>query len=162
MAKKYDKEQLLAEWKAGGYSQRQLAKKYDISPSMVAKLTKGIDKESVQLVSEIAQVKQQLSEKTEKEVSAISEQVNRIISFENRLNVFSEKAMIKADDLLSKAENGQDFKAIIDGVDKHSVTIGFNQRHANSQVNIQNTNAQQNNMPSKIEIVAQPLDDSAS
>lgn len=37
-------------------------------------------------------------------------------------------------------------KEYIEAIDKASVTLGVNQRHANSQVNIQNTNAQQTNI----------------
>jgi len=34
-------------------------------------------------------------------------------------------------------------KHIVDSIDKASITLGVNQRHANSQVNISNTNAVQ-------------------
>lgn len=39
-----------------------------------------------------------------------------------------------------------DLKNLADTLDKASVTLGVNQRHSNNQVNIQNTNAQQNNI----------------
>ena len=42
-------------------------------------------------------------------------------------------------------EDAQDMKHIVDSIDKASITLGVNQRHANSQVNISNTNAVQNN-----------------
>lgn len=41
--------------------------------------------------------------------------------------------------------NTTDLKNIADTIDKTSVTLGVNQRHANSQVTVNNTNAQQNN-----------------
>lgn len=49
--------------------------------------------------------------------------------------------------LATKSEDGQGYKSAVEGLDKLSVLTGFNQRHANSQVNISNTNAQQNNVP---------------
>lgn len=44
--------------------------------------------------------------------------------------------------------NAADTKDLIDSTDKASLTLGINQRHTNSQVNIQNTNAIQNNINS--------------
>lgn len=41
--------------------------------------------------------------------------------------------------------NTSDLKNLSDTIDKASITLGVNQRHANSQVQINNTNAQQNN-----------------
>ena len=41
--------------------------------------------------------------------------------------------------------NTADLKNLADTVDKASITLGVNQRHANSQVTVNNTNAQQNN-----------------
>ena len=40
----------------------------------------------------------------------------------------------------------KDIKDLVDANDKLSITLGVNQRHANSQVNISNTNAVQNNL----------------
>ena len=39
----------------------------------------------------------------------------------------------------------KDIKDLVDANDKLSITLGVNQRHANSQVNISNTNATQIN-----------------
>ena len=42
-----------------------------------------------------------------------------------------------------KDKDAQDIKDLVDANDKLSITLGVNQRHSNSQVNIQNTNAMQ-------------------
>lgn len=39
-----------------------------------------------------------------------------------------------------------DLKALDEGIDKNAVTLEIAPRHANSQVNISNTNAVQNNL----------------
>jgi len=39
---KYDKDQLLADWRAGGYTQQELADKHGTSCSNVSKLVNGI------------------------------------------------------------------------------------------------------------------------
>ena len=47
--------------------------------------------------------------------------------------------------MIDLADNPNDIKTIIEASDKASLTLGVNQRHANSQINVTNTNAQQNN-----------------
>ncbi len=53
--------------------------------------------------------------------------------------------------------NSSDLKNLSDTIDKASITLGVNQRHATGQVQITNTNAQQNNKPIKIEFVSKTL-----
>ena len=79
-------------------------------------------------------------------------EVKRLTEFRVELQSFSKKAMIKAKELIQDSETGQDFKAIVEGVDKHSVTVGFNQRHANNQINVE-ANANANNETKKIIII---------
>ena len=50
--------------------------------------------------------------------------------------------------IAKQADDGQGFKAAVEGLDKLSILTGFNQRHApKGETNINNTNAQQNNPP---------------
>lgn len=53
--------------------------------------------------------------------------------------------------------DSSDLKNLADTIDKASLTLGVNQRHSNSQVNIQNTNATQNNIEINKEIVLKTL-----
>ena len=101
--------------------------------------------EAVGLASKTEQLTKQQNEIHDKEVARLSE-------FGTSLDVFSKKAMIKANKLMQISETGQDFKAIVDGVDKHSVTVGFNQRHANNQINV-DASANANNETKKIIII---------
>jgi len=83
---------------------------------------------------------------TQQQLHFFNEEVIQRTEFAKRLGEFSEKVMNKADELIAVSDNGNDFKAVIDGVDKHSVTVGFNQRHApKTEITNNNTNAQQNN-----------------
>jgi len=131
-AQKYDKEQLLADWKAGGYSQRKLAKKHGISTGMVAKLTKGVIKESEQLVSDLVQVNQGLAAKTEKEVSAISEQVSNRLQDEEMIRRLTKNNMVGVSKKLVNHMKLSmlDHKNAQDLIDKASVTLGVNERHS--------------------------------
>jgi len=156
MAKKYDKEALLADWKAGGYSQRALAKKYKISNGLVAKLTKGVAKDNEQLVKKIIDNKQELDNKKPSELSAINEQVERGV-LKNKIDALLDKGLglatktgisllqqsdVTMQDVSSFGRFSIDAKKSIGTLtDSHSTIIN-------------NTNAQQNVQPTKIEIVA--------
>lgn len=50
-----------------------------------------------------------------------------------------------------------DYKNHQETLDKASITLGINQRHSNSQVNIQNTNAQQTNIELSKDIILETL-----
>lgn len=97
-----------------------------------------------QKASEVEEYKSTL---TQQQLHFFNEEVIQRTEFAKKLSEFSEKVMNKAEELISVTQNGNDFKAIVDGVDKHSVTVGFNERHApKAETTINNTNAQQNNV----------------
>ena len=77
MSKKYDKLALIADYKTGRFTQRDLAYKYSISPAMVSKITKPISKESESLVNDKIEIEHALTLKSEQEVNAINEVVNK-------------------------------------------------------------------------------------
>lgn len=84
---------------------------------------------------------------TQQQLHFFNEEVIQRTEFANSLNLFSKKVMKKANELIDSSEAGVDFKAICEGVDKHSVTVGFNKRHApKTETTINNTNAQQNDI----------------
>ena len=60
-------------------------------------------------------------------------------------------------ELVEVGLGSSDFKECQVTIDKASLTLGVNQRHSNSQVNIQNTNATQNNIEINKEIVLKTL-----
>ena len=81
----------------------------------------------------------------------------------------SEKLLVKATQMIDKNQtvdkinigagiqqieprelDSSDLKNLADTIDKASVTLGVNQRHSNSQVNIQNSNNQQTNIGLKL------------
>jgi len=81
---------------------------------------------------------------TQPQLHIFNEEVIQRTEFAKNLKSFSQKAMTKANELMGSSESGVDFKAICEGVDRHSVTVGFNQRHApKTETTINNTNAQQ-------------------
>lgn len=60
---------VLADWKTGKYSERDLATKHKVSPSTVHKLVAGVEKTLEALASETVQIKQQVANLNERERS---------------------------------------------------------------------------------------------
>ena len=60
-------------------------------------------------------------------------------------------------DTIEQELDPQDLKNLAETVDKASITLGVNQRHANSQVTVNNSNAQQNNIELNKEIITETL-----
>jgi len=64
---------IVADWKTGNFTQRDLAYKYKLSVGAVNKHTKGLNKEHEQLVNKLVEAKQELSQLDERSVHAVNE-----------------------------------------------------------------------------------------
>ena len=161
----HDKQLLIADYHTNKYSQRELAKKYNVSLGTVSNLTKEINPQNEHLVEA------QIAILTAKAILPV-EQLNAIlntaqdeiynknlITNATQLNLVRTMEYLSNNKKLEKVSAGagiqelvevglgsSDFKECQDTIDKASLTLGVNQRHSNSQVNIQNTNATQNNI----------------
>lgn len=141
MAKKYDKTAMVADHKTGAYTQRELAKKYHISAATVNSVTKGIEQENKQVVRKKVELNQLLKGLSKQELNAIDVAVQFKLSFFQDVQNFGDKALKKAVTLLDNEETGAGFKALVDGVDKLTVTQGLNPRFANAaNIEINNSN----------------------
>ena len=130
-----------------GESQYAIARDYEVSTATVNKIFKTISEDEFlakEVKDEIA-IKSKLSIQSESLVKAFDTKVNEHLRRSNLVFEVQEKAVVKAGELIDYIDNPKDLKDLIDGVDKASLTMGVNQRHSNSQVNIQNTNAMQMN-----------------
>lgn len=154
------KKLIIADYLTGKFSQRELAKKYNIALGTANKLTKNLTPENEHYV--------------EAEVTMISarqtlpdEQMNAIMNAAkdeayNRGLIFNatQKNLAKITEMLDKNTkyekvgvgdgvqtfepielNANDFKALQDAIDKASLTLGVNQRAASTTIN--NANVQQ-------------------
>ena len=129
---KYNKEALLADYHTGEYTQRDLARKHKVSNGTVASLTKGLLKKTEQLVSKKVEVIQESKALTEQELIAVDDVVDFKSKLIKDIELFTNKAVRKANGLLDETETGE-------GVDKLSILTNVNDRHAKP------TNIQQNN-----------------
>lgn len=73
---KYDKDEVLADWKTGKYTERDLASKHKISPATAHNIVKGVDKTLSTLISKQVEINQELAEHTEQEVSKFKQEVD--------------------------------------------------------------------------------------
>lgn len=69
----------------------------------------------------------------------------------------AEKLAQKIESMTDEVFEAKDIKDLVDANDKLSITLGVNQRHANSQVTVNNTNATQTNIELNKDIVIQTL-----
>jgi len=139
------KDKILADYHIGK-SQNQLSKDYSCSPATINKICKGITPKYKDKVNTVVAIKSELSKESEYQSECFDKEVNDRIRRKNLVYGVSERIISKANEMLEVTESAQDLKALSDTVDKTSITLGVSQRHANSQVNIQNTNAVQNNI----------------
>lgn len=160
-----DEINLVSDWKTGRYSQRDLASKYNCSKGKVSQLTEGIEKgKNDQVVNAQITILTAKALLSDSEMTAIMTAAqndifnNGLITNATQLNLVRTMEYLSNNKKLEKVSAGagiqelvevglgsSDFKECQDTIDKASLTLGINQRHSNSQVNIQNTNATQTN-----------------
>ena len=162
-----EKTRLLADWKTGKYSQRDLVKKYNASKGTVSEITKGIEQKNGHLVDAQVSLLSAKAILPPEEMGAIMGTAQEIIYNQNlitnatQLNLIrtseylsNNKKLVKlsagmgAQELVEVGLGSSDFKECQEAIDKASLTLGINQRHAN--IKIDNTNATQNNQPTQI------------
>jgi hypothetical protein len=158
----HDKKLLIADYHTNKYSQRDLAKKYNISIGTVNNLTKEITPQNEHLVNAQISIVSAKAILPPEHLNAIlntaqEEVYNKsLITNATQLNLVRTMQYLSENKKLEKRTIGDgvqvfeevglgadDFKQCQDAIDKASITLGVNQRHANTTIN--NTNATQNN-----------------
>jgi len=136
---KYDKEALLADYHTGDYTQRQLAKMYKVSLGTVSTATKGLYKKTEHLIQHKVELIRATAELTTSELNAFEHSVQFKVAMLRDIESFSNLAIRKANELVQSSDSGNDFKAVVEGVDKLSVLTKINDRHAKAASIQQNT-----------------------
>lgn len=148
-----------------GKSQNWLATNYNLSPATINKLCKGLKPKYKDKVNDIVSIKSELSKGSEYQAFTFDKEVNEQLRIKNLVFKAQEKVLVKSMEMIDKNQtveklsrgdgvqnfeprelNSTDLKNLAETIDKASITLGVNQRHSNSQVNINNTNAMQNNI----------------
>lgn len=143
--------EIIAEFKTGKYSQRELAKRHSASVGTINSLTKNIDKENEHLVNAQISMITAKAYLPVQELNAILNTANEIVFNQGlvtnatQLNLVRITQHLKENKKLEKINVGDgvqhfeevglgsgDYKNIQDAIDKASVTLGVNERHAKS------------------------------
>jgi len=138
---RYNKEALLADYYTGLYTVRELSDRHNVSKSTVSNITKGIEKKNADIVDKKVSIIQATKNLDGQELDAIDRAVQFKSALLGDIERFSNRAMQKANDLIANSDSGQDFNAVITGVDRLSILNKINDRHAppaNIQQNTQN------------------------
>ena len=163
---------IIADWKTGAYTKKQLEKKHKTTYKTLAKIIQGIEPTNADIVrvcSEAENAKKSIKNPHEikavetvvKERLKVQEIGNKILDKLDRFldNGKAQKVVtLGQGDGVSKSEiveydlQAKDYKDLADTVDKASVTLGVNKRFS-EPTKIENTNAQQNNQDTTITIV---------
>lgn len=168
MAKLTQKDELnlVADWKTGRYSQRDLASKYNCSKGKVSQLTDGVEKgKNDQVVNSQITILTAKAILSDEEMTAIMTAAQNEVFNKNLITNATQLNLVRTMEYLSKNQKlekinvgdgvqnfepvglgADDFKYCQDTIDKASITLGINPRHANTNIKVDNNNLQQNNL----------------
>lgn len=160
-----DEAKLIADWKTGRFSQRDLASKYNCSKGKVSQLTNGIEKnQNGHLVDAQIAILSAKSLLSDEEMTAITNTAQNeafskgLIYNATQMNLIRTMEYLNKNQKLEKINVGDgvqnfepvglgadDFKQCQDTIDKASLTLGINQRHSSQNISVNTqTNVQAN------------------
>lgn len=148
MAKKtidQKKKACLLEFKTGRFTQRELAAKHDLSLGTVSRITKGVKQTLEHAVQSVSLATLATKDLTKDEMNTVQSVADTLSA--NTLMIQS-ATNTNINGLVETLENSKeleplDHKHAQDAIDRASLTLKVNPRHAQSIIN--NTNALQNN-----------------
>ena len=137
-----DRERILADFHTGTFSQRELAKKYGVSPATINKITKNLTPKNEHIVNTKVSLITELIEQSEHEVNAVEEAVHQ----QTKHLIFFQNSALKNQELanqqLSEESELYDLKLHADLTSKNKQTVLG--KDADTNININNN--QQNNI----------------
>ncbi|MCR8696993.1 MULTISPECIES: hypothetical protein [Campylobacter] len=161
------KKELVADYLTGRFSQRELAKKYKVSLGLVNNLTKELNTSNAELVDAQASLIIAKNELPSEQMNAIIEVAydevysKNLINKATHLNLQRINETLEKNTKMTKVNCGDgiqnleptelemiDYKIAQEAIDKASLTLGINQRHAKTEINANATNAIQINRSS--------------
>lgn len=158
------KKELIADYLTGRYSQRELMRKYKVSLGTVNNLTRDLNTSNAELVDAQASLIIAKNELPNEQMNAIIETAydevysKNLIQKTTHLNLKRINETLEKNTKMSKINVGDgmqnleptslemlDYKIAQDAIDKASLTLGINQRHAKTEINANASNAIQIN-----------------
>ena len=114
------REKILADFHAGK-SQRELAKRYEVSPATINSLCKGIEPKNIDKVNALTRIKTELAEQTEHEVNAVQKEVDERM---RHILFFNSAAIRNVQEAMNEpCASQQDFRARAETIVKGRETV---------------------------------------
>ena len=114
------REKILADFHAGK-SQRELAKRYEVSPATINSLCKGIEPKNIDKVNALTRIKTELAEQTEHEVNAVQKEVDERMK---HILFFNSAAIRNVQEAMNEpCASQQDFRARAETIVKGRETV---------------------------------------
>ena len=114
------REKILADFHAGK-SQRELAKRYEVSPATINSLCKGIEPKNLDKVNALTRIKTELAEQTEHEVNAVQKEVEERTK---HILFFNSAAIRNVQEAMNEpCASQQDFRARAETIVKGRETV---------------------------------------
>lgn len=127
---------IVADWRTGEYSQRDLAEKHRVSVGVVARLTKGVDKDVSAIVSAGIQYRSGLAAHDEQTAHAITDVVDRKVA---RMEYLTDAAIRNVEaSMAAKCAGQQDYRHRASTI-KAALEVVEPQRATGVAVQINNT-----------------------
>lgn len=138
------REDVRIEWRQGKLNQRDIANKYKISPAAVNKICKGVERDLADVVNKSIEIRQEFNKLSEREVNAVNNTADTIVS---RLEWLNEQAMKNVSQAMkAQAVEQADFRQRADTILKAKETLVGKTPDTAIQIN----NQQDNGFPKRI------------
>lgn len=138
-----DRENILADWHTGQFTQSQLGRKYKTTHVTIGKITKDIEPKFKDLVTTQIAIDTQLAGESYKEVTAVREIVTEKTKHLQFLHNITIKNVSTMAEKIDKNMTIYDHKTVQDTVHKAGQTLGVIEQFA-PKMEVTNMNAQQN------------------
>ena len=138
-----EKSLIIADYKTGQYSQRELSKKHNVSIGTVNKLTKDIETSNEHIVNAQKSVLIANATLPNDEMNAIMNAATNKFRREGLINNNAELIASKIPTMLEQIDSPSDLKTLAEANDRLAITLKVAERHApksDTNVAIQNNN----------------------
>ena len=132
MKQPIDKQKILADFKTGGYSQRELSKKHNVSLGTINKITKNEIKENEHLVNAQKEILHATDALPAIEMYAVMNTAQDKYRREKIINNNAELIASKIPIMLDQIDSPNDLKLLAEANDKLAITLKVADRHAKS------------------------------
>lgn len=114
---------IVADWRTGAYTIRDLAAKHKVSHTFVNKLTKSVECDTESTVSKIVELNQDIARLDLQAVYSVNEVANNRIRFETQSNARMELVSMKAMEMLDTIDKPSDITPIIGALKTHRESV---------------------------------------